>query len=321
MLPAASRRGASVLTTTKSVVAATRLCPSCGASQPIAAGERIWPPDWTCIACGARPPAPDGIPLFCPQLADTVTGFDPSCFAALARAEQQHFWFRARNRLLAGLLRRYFPSAHSLLEIGCGTGNVLAHLLRCRTWQRIAGAELHVSGLRIARSRLPPEVELVQLDATAIPAANVFDVIGAFDVLEHIERDEAALRAVHRAVKPGGGVMIAVPQHPALWSVSDDVAHHQRRYRRGELEQKVSAAGFDVVFSSSYIVLLLPMLIINRLLTGRREKDQSSIDREFRLAPSINSVLGAVTDAEVALTLAGMQWPFGGSRIVVARRR
>jgi SAM-dependent methyltransferase len=305
---------------TKSMESGIRLCPDCGASQRIIAGERVWPVGWACVTCGASPPAPEGIPLFCPQLADTVTGFDPSSFAALARAEQHHFWFRARNRLLAGLLGRYFPDASSFLEIGCGTGNVLAHLLRSRNWQRIAGAELHVSGLRIARSRLPPEVELVQLDATAIPATNVFDVIGAFDVLEHIGRDEAALRAMHRAVKPGGGVMIAVPQHPALWSVSDDVAHHQRRYRRGELEEKVSAAGFDVVFSSSYIVLLLPMLIANRLLAGRREKDLSSIDRELQLAPSINSALGAIASAEVALTLAGMRWPFGGSRVVVAYR-
>lgn len=309
------------MSATNANVPAKRLCSNCGASHPIAAGEQIWPRDWTCVACGASPPVPEGIPLFCPQLADTMTGFDPSSYARLAEAEQRHFWFRARNRLLAGLLRQYFPGANSFLEIGCGTGNVLAYLFRCRNWQRIAGAELHVSGLRVARSRLPPEVELVQLDATAIPVTNIFDVIGAFDVVEHIEDDEAVLRAMHRALKPGGGVMIAVPQHPSLWSASDDVAHHQRRYRRGELEQKVSAAGFDVVFSSSYIVLLLPMLIVNRLLAGRRERDLAAIDREFQLAPSINSLLGAVTNAEVALTLAGMRWPFGGSRIVVARRQ
>jgi SAM-dependent methyltransferase len=309
------------LSATTLIVPATRLCSSCGVSQPIAPGERVWPVGWSCGACGASPPTPEGIPLFRPQLADTLTGFDPSAFTAIAKAEEHHFWFHARKRLLAGLLRRYFPAARSLLEIGCGTGNVLAHLLRCGPWERIVGAELHVSGLRIASSHLPPEVELVQLDATSIPAANVFDVIGAFDVLEHIEQDEAALREMYRGVKSGGGVMIAVPQHPALWSVSDEVAHHQRRYKRGELEQKVSAAGFDVIFSSSYIVLLLPMLIVNRVLSSRRAKDRAAIDREFQLAPGINSVLGAVTNAEVALTLAGARWPFGGSRIVVARRQ
>jgi SAM-dependent methyltransferase len=303
-------------------VPATRLCANCGASQPIAPGERVWPVGWTCANCGTSPPAPEGIPLFCPRLADTLTGFDPASFAALAQAEAHHFWFRARNRLLAGLLHRYFPVARSFLELGCGNGNVLAHLHGCAGWDRIAGAELHVSGLRVARARLPPEVELVQLDATSVPAANVFDVIGAFDVLEHIERDDAALRAMHRALKPGGGVLIAVPQHPALWSVSDEVAHHQRRYRRGELEQRVSAAGFDVIFSSSYIVLLLPMLIVNRLLPDRRgQRGSDAISREFALAPAINAALGAITNCEVALTLAGARWPVGGSRIVVARQR
>ena len=309
------------MTATSEVLPAARLCPNCGAAQPIAAGERIWPPDWACLACGASPPAPEGIPLFCPKLADTLTGFDPSGFATVAEAEQHHFWIEARTRLLVGLLRRYFPAARSLLEIGCGTGNVLANILRRGNWDRIAGAELHTSGLRIARARLPPEVELVQLDATSIPATNVFDVIGAFDVLEHIEQDEAALREMHRALKPGGGVLIAVPQHPALWSAADEVALHQRRYRRGELEQKLSAAGFSAVFSTSYIFFLLPVLVVNRLLAGGGKKDRSAIGRELKLAPAINSILGAVTNAEVALTLAGMRWPVGGSRIVVARRQ
>jgi SAM-dependent methyltransferase/ribosomal protein S27AE len=308
------------LSATNEIVLAARLCPNCGAAQAIAAGERIWPPDWACAACGASAPAPEGVPLFCPKLADTLTGFDPSGFALLAKAEEHHFWFQSRNRLLLGLLHRYFPRSRSLLEIGCGTGNVLANMLRRGNWDRIAGAELHTSGLRLARSRLPPEVELVQLDATAIPATNVFDVIGAFDVLEHIEQDEAALREMYRAVRPGGGVLIAVPQHPALWSASDEAAYHQRRYRRGELEQKVSAAGFSIVFSSSYLFFLLPLLIVNRLLAGGGRKDRSTIGRELQLAPGINSIFGAITNAEVALTLAGMRWPVGGSRIVVARR-
>jgi SAM-dependent methyltransferase len=304
------------------MVPATRLCPSCGGSQAIAPGERVWPVGWICVDCGAIPPEREGFPLFCPHLADTVIGFDPSSFAALAKAEEHHFWFQARNRLLAGLLRRYFPDARSLLELGCGTGNVLAYLHRRGNWDRIVGAELHLSGLRVARTRLPPEVELVQLDATSLPAANIFDVIGAFDVLEHIEQDEAALREMHRVLKPGGGAIIAVPQHPALWSVSDEIAHHQRRYQRGELEQRVSAAGFNVLFSSSYIVLLLPMLVFNRLLPERRERRESSaISREFGLAPSINLALGAITKFEVGLTLAGVRWPVGGSRIVVASRQ
>lgn len=71
-----------------------------------------------------------------------------------------------------------------------------------------------------------------QMDARAIPAEAVFDLIGAFDVIEHIEEDEAALAAIHRALAPGGVAIIAVPQHPWLWSEADDVAHHARRYSR-----------------------------------------------------------------------------------------
>lgn len=112
------------MNTAGSTLPATRLCPNCGASQPIAAGEPVWPVGWICVKCGVSPGAAEGFPLFCPRLNDTLTGCDPEGFASLAQAEERHFWFQARNRLLVGLLRRYFPGARSLLEIGCGTGNV-----------------------------------------------------------------------------------------------------------------------------------------------------------------------------------------------------
>ena len=76
--------------------AGSRLCLACGAAEPIAPDERVWPAGWVCRSCGTVVPVAEGFPLFAPALADTLSGMDPENFAALARVEQQHFWFVPR---------------------------------------------------------------------------------------------------------------------------------------------------------------------------------------------------------------------------------
>jgi hypothetical protein len=103
-----------------------------------------------------------------------------------------------------------------------------------------------------------------------------------------------------------------------LWSRADDLAHHQRRYRRGELEAKLRRCGFEVLFSSSYTALLLPLMVASRWTSRNNERDEG-VFREFRLNRHVNDLFTAILRAEVRLTLSGWRWPVGGSRVVVAR--
>ena len=295
---------------------AQRMCLACGAQEPIRCGEPVWPTPWRCPACGRAVAQRDTIPMFAPELADTVSGFDPALFATLAEVEPTHCWFVTRNELIIGLADRFFPAAQSCLEIGCGNGEVLRALTASRKWKRLVGAELHTTALARARNQLPLDVELVQMDACAIPAVEAFDLTGAFDVLEHIDDDTGVLRGLRRATRAGGGTIIAVPQHPWLWSRSDELAKHRRRYGRGELERKLRACGFEILFSSSFTALLLPLIAMSRL---KRRDEDDEIAREFTLNERMNRVLTAILRAEVRLTLAGWRWPAGGSRVVVAR--
>jgi SAM-dependent methyltransferase len=294
-----------------------RQCLRCGGAEPVAANDPVWPPGWQCAKCGHVVAEGDGIPMFAPELADTISGFDPESFLELSKIEAEHFWFVTRNELIVGLANKFFPDARKFLEVGCGNGAVLRAVAASRPWERLVGSELHPRGLAFARERLP-QVEFVQMDARNIPATGLFDLTGAFDVIEHIEEDEAVLRGLRKATQAGGGTIIAVPQHPWLWSRADDVAHHQRRYRRGELEEKFRRNGFEVLFSSSFTALLLPLMAASRL-KGRGKTDNDDIDREFTLSPGVNSLLIAVLRAEIRMTLAGLNWPAGGSRIVVGR--
>lgn len=300
---------------------AARICPRCDHSDEILAGGPLWPAGRRCPGCGFEPEFAGGIALLAPDVEEVSVGMNPEEFQKLSKVEDDHFWFRTRNRLLTGLARKYCGEARSFLEIGCGNGAVLRAMRHERAWRCIAGAEFHVTALRIARRRLGASVELGRMDARKILIRGAFDLIGAFDVIEHIADDEGVLRQLRAALASDGSVMISVPQHPFLWSSTDVAAMHARRYRRGELESKLVAAGFKVLASTSFVCLLLPAMVASRLMNpGNGKRSKIAADSEFSLPPWLNQLFGAITDCEVWLTLRGLRWPIGGSRVVVARR-
>lgn len=270
-----------------------------------------------CAACDRGPERVDGRVAWAPQLAFANDGFDPGYFADLAPLEADNFWFRARNDLIIWALRRYFGAPRSFLEVGCGTGFVLAGVSRSWPQARLVGSEIYSAGLEFAAQRVK-DAEFVQLDARSIPYEEEFDVVGAFDVLEHIEDDEAVLAGLRRATRPGGGVLLSVPQHPSLWSATDEYAHHVRRYTAQELEQKVRRAGLEILRSTSFVTLLLPAMLASRHL----HRDLETYDplAEMRISSSVNRVLGVVMALERLAIRAGFSLPVGGSRLVVARR-
>jgi SAM-dependent methyltransferase len=247
----------------------------------------------------------------------TRPGFDPSLFEPLGDVEERSFWFRARNRLIVSTFQRHFPDARSFLEVGCGGGVVLAALHSALPELRLVGGELYPEGLEVARRRLP-DVELLELDARRLPFENEFDVVGAFDVIEHVDEDEVVLAQMLRAVRPKGGVLVLVPQHPWLWSEHDEVVEHRRRYRRRDLLAKAERAGLEIVQVTSFVSSLLPVMAVSRAVDRIRKKT----DPIANLEPGpLNSVLERVLDGERKLIEHGVSLPFGGSLMLVGRKR
>lgn len=274
-------------------------------------------PDWRCPACGAQPREVEGF-LQVPVITDTMNAFPADAHDALDLQQERSFWFRERNALILDLLAQYFPRTQTVLEAGCGTGFVLSGIRAAYPAMRCVGGELFLSGLRAAKRRLGSQVLLLQMDARRIPFREEFDIVAAFDVLEHIEDDRAALAEIFRAVKPGGGILLSVPQHPFLWSRADEIACHKRRYRRSELAAKARDAGFDVLFQTSFVSTLLPAFILQRLLEALNRNTASGTG----LTPPapINALLGAALAAERFLIRHGLRLPVGSSRFIVARR-
>jgi SAM-dependent methyltransferase len=272
---------------------------------------------WRCPDCGGAPLA-DGYLRFIAAGSPAGDAFPESSFDHLPQQEERSFWFGARNDLIHWALQEHFPRARSFFELGCGTGVVLAALRGRRPEVSFAGGEPSAAGLEIARSRLPG-VPLYQLDGRRLPFQEEFDVVAAFDVLEHVDEDEAVLAQMYQATKPGGGALISVPQHPSLWSAVDEFSRHRRRYAAGELVEKVQAAGFRVIRKTSFVSLLLPVVALSR----RRDRGRASYDpqTEFRLPRAVERLFGVAMSLERSLIGLGLSFPAGSSLLVVAERR
>lgn len=271
---------------------------------------------WDCLVCGYTPPEIEGHLSFAPELTDASEGFEASAFPILAKLEAKNFWFRSRNRLVIYALKHYFPKAENFLEIGCGTGFVLQNIEKHFPYLTCSGSEIFLAGLKFATERLH-KTTLFQMDARRIPFSEEFDIIAAFDVLEHIEQDKEVLAQMYRAIHNTGGVILTVPQHPWLWSQSDTYAHHVRRYVKKDLIIKLKQAGFKVVRVTSFVSFLLPLMLISRINNRSNSKEYEPIS-EFKISDFLNFILEKILDFEIWLIKLGFSFPLGGSLLVIA---
>jgi SAM-dependent methyltransferase len=286
-------------------------CPACGT---VFSGE-----EWECPSCHNVPHCINGYRTFSTDELSANDYFDCDYFRQLADAEDGNWWFRSRNRLITGTLARYFPAFRNFLEIGCGTGFVLSGIRDAFPGVSLSGSELFIEGLLYARERLP-NVSLFQMDARKIPYREEFDVIGVFDVLEHIEEDHLVLKEVFKAVKKGGGIMLTVPQHRWLWSPFDEASFHKRRYTRRELIGKVESAGFRIARITSFFTLTFPLQVISRFRRRRKStggEEVFDVFQEFRIPSWLNILLEKVCSAERSILIRDLSLPFGGSLLCV----
>lgn len=252
-------------------------------------------------------------------------GYDPEHFARLADVEAQHFWFAGRRKLIRAVVARIaqaLPSGCRVIELGCGTGNILAALADACPSGRIFGMDLFHEGLAFARRTAT--AFLVQGDATRSPFSVGFDIVGAFDVLEHVENDAGMLREIRSLLNPGGKFVLTVPAYQWLWSGFDELSHHQRRYDEGELGRKLRSAGFQVISMCPFMMIMVP------LMWWRCKKDWCDVnnrsaellEREIRIVPIVNGVMKVkvVLSCESSLVAAGIHLPFGSSLLAVAAK-
>ncbi|MFP5318292.1 MAG: class I SAM-dependent methyltransferase [Acidimicrobiia bacterium] len=141
-----------------------------------------------------------------------------------------------------------------ILELGPGHGTVTSRLAR---HGKVTAADLSPRCVAALQERYADHehVEVVLGDVADAVAGRSFDTAVLVNVLEHIEDDHGALRALYDGLNPGGTVVLFVPAFEALYSEFDRMVGHYRRYRRDELAGKLVHAGFEVV-EARYVNLL-----------------------------------------------------------------
>lgn len=261
---------------------------------------------------------------------DVHQPFDPEFFSQLASIESKHFWFRTRNRVIATLteqITKNWIDGYRVLEIGCGTGNVLRALEQACPRGRVLGMDLFAEGLAFARTRT--SCPLVQANIEQPGLGVKFDLIGAFDVVEHLSDDLQVLRSIHSMLKPGGVLLLTVPARQSLWSYFDEVSHHCRRYEPADLRRKLNQSGYDIEFFSQFMATIYPLVwLVRRTRSSRRQTRNSNSTgadhalalEELRIIPVLNGLLTFLLMQEAKLIRSRIALPFGSSLIVAARR-
>lgn len=233
------------------------------------------------------------------------------------------FWILSRNRLFKRLVEQNLSRAGGtrFFEVGCGTGSFIKELADVPGLS-IVGSEIYHKGLVYARATMP-DVELVQYDVTQGVIEGKFDVIAAFDVLEHIERDTDAMSNIHAMLVHGGRAIISVPQYQFLWSPLDDLVRHKRRYSRREMTEKLKAAGFEIQFATSFVFTLFPLMLAARLADKAKPiavDEQQALAKRVQFPAWQNWLFDKVMRIDEALINWGISLPFGGTLVVIAQR-
>ncbi len=202
---------------------------------------------------------------------------DRIVYDRMAAHDSTHWWYRARRDILADYITRYadLPANARILEIGCGTGHNLPMLAE---FGEIDAIEIDAAAREIASARLGKPVSAAPLPELPGVERGSYDMIAVLDVVEHIEDDVGALKAMADCLKPGGKILIAVPAHGWMWSAHDVVNHHKRRYSKTSLDAAIRAAGLKHNGLRWFNSLLFPVAVAARLagkLTGKDDSDDS----------------------------------------------
>ncbi len=229
--------------------------------------------------------------------------------------QENHWWFRGRRSILTQLIGALeLPKPAKVLEVGCGPGGNLTML---RRFGDVVAMEPDEASRAYAAEHMGVRVEAGFLPDDLPFAPDSFDLVCAFDVIEHVDDDAASVQALARLIRPGGYFATTVPGQPWMWSRHDELHHHKRRYRMRAYRAMFQSAGLQIVKASHFNTLLFPPIAAVRaakMLTGSKSADDDSMPPE-----PLNALLGGLFAAE-RHWLAHAPLPFGVSIVLIARR-
>jgi SAM-dependent methyltransferase len=184
------------------------------------------------------------------------------------------------------------PSGARVLEVGCGTGHNLAML---SGFGHVDGLELDEEARSLSEKRLGRKIMSSPLPELAEVPDRHYHLIGAFDVIEHIEDDHAALASIARKLRTGAKFILTVPAHQWMWSAHDVVNHHKRRYSKRALKALFESSPLRLERIGYFNSLLFPLAVAERTASRLRGKDDADVKLP---SPPLNAALEKVFACE-----------------------
>jgi SAM-dependent methyltransferase len=216
-----------------------------------------------------------------------------------------YWWYDARNDLLRAGLGEWVGRPARVLDVGSADGPSARWLPQ----QGRVAVDLDVRGLVPGRDACASALALPFRDAT-------FDVVAAFDVVEHCEPEATAVAELARVLRPGGRMLVSVPAYQWAWSDHDVRAGHHRRYTRRRLVAALEREGLEVRRATHAFALVFPMFVAERVVRRLRPPAPGA-SRLPQPAPWMDRLLRLLCRLETRL-LPRRDLPFGSSVLVAA---
>ncbi len=242
---------------------------------------------------------------------------DSNFYKTYFALEENNWWFRIRRNLIFDLLQKYKVSKTAkIFDFGCGSGYTVGYLQK--HGYNVSGTDVSAEAIELGQSRGINNLGVAQIDEIKPPEGG-FDLILALDVIEHIQDDSGAVKALQKALKLGGMIIMTVPAYQWLWGIQDNVAHHFRRYTMFGLVDKVKmSSDFKIVRKTYFNTFLFPPIAVVRILSKwfNLKERESDFDISSRL---LNGLFYFIFNSEIKF-LKYINFPFGVSLLLIARR-
>jgi SAM-dependent methyltransferase len=226
-------------------------------------------------------------------------------------AAPEYWWYRARADLLRTALGGFVGDAAQVLDVGSADGPSVG-------WLQATGRR---TALDIDPRGLAPGG--VCGSALQLPFRDGgFDVVAAFDVLEHCEPESVALAELTRVLAPGGRLLLSVPAYTWAWSDFDEENGHHRRYTRRRLARAVRLSGLRIERTTYAFASVFPFFAAERLLRRLRRsgpEGPADIVSLPEVPPLVERMLLALTRLDRTL-LGRRDLPFGSSVLLAASK-
>ncbi len=231
--------------------------------------------------------------------------------------EREHWWFKARSKIIETHTKKLVEgfTDTNILNVGVATGATSKMLSK---FGEVTSLEYDKDCCLFLKEQL--NFDVIQGSVTELPFENQsFDLVCAFDVIEHVSDDSLALNEMVRVCKPGGRILVTVPAFMSLWSEHDEINHHFRRYTKKSLQHLFEQSDQGHINYISYFnsILFLPIYLTRRvsnLLSSKKNK-KAALKSDFSKfkTGALNNILYNIFLAENFVLKKNKSFPAGVS--------